>query len=109
LASHIITSSFGQFLFYRPVRTVTGLITRSIFILPSCRNRHRTHQDEEEYHYSYDYYTHKSCINQHIFYKVHTWTLWAVGISSFHSATTTYNIQICEIHVKFLLFFLVYL
>ena len=36
-------SSFGQFLFYRPVRTVTGLIARSIFILPSCRNRHRTH------------------------------------------------------------------
>ena len=36
-------SSLGQFLFYRPVRTVTGLIARSVFILPSCQNRHRTH------------------------------------------------------------------
>ena len=44
----ILTSSFGQFLYYRPVRTVTGLIARSVFILPSCRNRHRTHHDEEE-------------------------------------------------------------
>ena len=41
-------SSLGQFLFYRPVRTVTGLIARSNFILPSCQNRHRTHSIDEE-------------------------------------------------------------
>ena len=29
---------------------VTGLIVRSIFILPSCRNRHRTHLIDEEEH-----------------------------------------------------------
>ena len=38
--SDSLISSLGQFLFYRPVFAVTGLHTRSIFILPTSQNRH---------------------------------------------------------------------
>ena len=56
-ASRLIASSLGHFLFYRPVRTVTGLIARSLFILPSCQNRHRTHLDEGKLLFSFILYS----------------------------------------------------
>ena len=37
------TSSLGQFLFYRRVRTVTRLICSVNFILPTSQNRHSSH------------------------------------------------------------------